>query len=329
MGERVNERVSREWWLEERERERFELLSCFGSFSCSFARFQGGLGCLLFCCVCSFCCFFVFCFFFGEGLRGKSGDGVRACDDFLQVINARAALAAPQQESAASRMSAKRKVAHSMPIAQQDQRPAGSAGTGGASVKKPRVKTVEEGAQVSVIIPAHNAMPWLEHCLESIAKQTCISGAANAPRIRLEISVYNDASTDNTAEKLVEWKKRFSDLGVRLLASSSQDWLSPSVELSTAQPEQADLNADSMAASSKSDTAAMPVAVGAGCAKNRAVHQSTGKWLCFLDADDVMYPDRIEKQFGWMQKHYVAEVNNLPLVYNTKSGYRGNIICAS
>ena len=36
---------------------------------------------------------------------------------------------------------------------------------------------------------------------------------------------------------------------------------------------------------------------GVGFAKNRAVQQSSGKFLCFLDADDVMYSDRIEKQY--------------------------------
>lgn len=219
-------------------------------------------------------------------------------------------------------MSAKRKVMLSMSTEQQAHRPAESAGTtdtssqmmmiradDGASPKKPRVKKVEEGVDVSVIIPAHNAMPWLEQCLESIAKQTCLSGTRSNPRIRLEVSVYNDASTDNTAQTLVEWKQRFADLGVRLLASSSQDWLSLPSESSTASPEQATaLKANPTGASSKSDPTAVAVAVGAGCAKNRAVQRSSGKWLCFLDADDVMYPDRIEQQFSWMQTHYDAEV---------------------
>uniref|UniRef100_A0AC35G2G9 Glycosyltransferase 2-like domain-containing protein n=1 Tax=Panagrolaimus sp. PS1159 TaxID=55785 RepID=A0AC35G2G9_9BILA len=34
-----------------------------------------------------------------------------------------------------------------------------------------------------------------------------------------------------------------------------------------------------------------------GYAKNKAVQQSSGKFLCFLDADDVMLPDRIKKQY--------------------------------
>lgn len=35
---------------------------------------------------------------------------------------------------------------------------------------------------------------------------------------------------------------------------------------------------------------------GVGFAKNRAVEQSRGEFLCFLDADDIMHPTRIAKQ---------------------------------
>jgi hypothetical protein len=35
---------------------------------------------------------------------------------------------------------------------------------------------------------------------------------------------------------------------------------------------------------------------GAGRARNLAICQSSGDFLCFLDADDVMFPDRISRQ---------------------------------
>ena len=35
---------------------------------------------------------------------------------------------------------------------------------------------------------------------------------------------------------------------------------------------------------------------GCGLEKNRAVEQSRGEYLCFLDADDVMQVERIEQQ---------------------------------
>ena len=39
-------------------------------------------------------------------------------------------------------------------------------------------------------------------------------------------------------------------------------------------------------------------ALGAGPARNRCVWQSSGRWLCLLDADDVMAPDRVERQLA-------------------------------
>ena len=33
-------------------------------------------------------------------------------------------------------------------------------------------------------------------------------------------------------------------------------------------------------------------------AKNRCIEQSYGEYLCFQDADDVMYPERIQEQYA-------------------------------
>lgn len=47
---------------------------------------------------------------------------------------------------------------------------------------------------------------------------------------------------------------------------------------------------------------------GCGFAKNCAVKQSHGKYLCFQDADDVMYPERIAKQVEVLKNHPSAIV---------------------
>ena len=39
--------------------------------------------------------------------------------------------------------------------------------------------------------------------------------------------------------------------------------------------------------------------ISCGYAKNCAVRQSSGSFLCFLDSDDVMLPERIETQ-AWV-----------------------------
>uniref|UniRef100_A0A803JDZ8 Glycosyltransferase 2-like domain-containing protein n=1 Tax=Xenopus tropicalis TaxID=8364 RepID=A0A803JDZ8_XENTR len=40
-----------------------------------------------------------------------------------------------------------------------------------------------------------------------------------------------------------------------------------------------------------------PQPKGVGYAKNRAILQSSGRYLCFLDSDDVMMPQRIRMQY--------------------------------
>ena len=47
-------------------------------------------------------------------------------------------------------------------------------------------------AAVSVVIPVHNAGPWLRDTLESVLNQTCDPGC-------LEVLVIDDGSTDQSA----------------------------------------------------------------------------------------------------------------------------------
>src|SRR5690606_14661650 len=47
-----------------------------------------------------------------------------------------------------------------------------------------------------------------------------------------------------------------------------------------------------------------PLKTGCGYSKNRAVEQSTGEYLCFQDADDVMLPNRIELQLKLCKGRY-------------------------
>ena len=58
--------------------------------------------------------------------------------------------------------------------------------------------------KISIIIPCYNAVPYIDRAMESIVNQTI--GIEN-----LEIICVNDASTDNTYEKLLEWEAKYSD----------------------------------------------------------------------------------------------------------------------
>lgn len=57
-------------------------------------------------------------------------------------------------------------------------------------------------AEISIIIPCYNVEEYIDRCLESVTAQTIGLDM-------LEIIVINDASTDNTLDKLYQWKHRF------------------------------------------------------------------------------------------------------------------------
>ncbi|XP_004709260.2 UDP-GlcNAc:betaGal beta-1,3-N-acetylglucosaminyltransferase-like protein 1 isoform X1 [Echinops telfairi] len=109
-------------------------------------------------------------------------------------------------------------------------------------------------AQVSIILPVHNAERWLQECLRSVLHQD-FEGT-------MELSVFNDASKDNSMAIIDKWKVKLEDSGI-LVVVGGHDSPSPR---------------------------------GVGYSKNRAVAQSSGTYLCFLDSDDVMMPQRVRLQ---------------------------------
>ncbi|NXE10061.1 B3GNL protein, partial [Lophotis ruficrista] len=106
----------------------------------------------------------------------------------------------------------------------------------------------------SVIVPVHNSECWLDECLKSVWEQDF--------KETMELSVFNDASKDGSAEIIEKWKIKLEDAGVPVIIGSNN----------SSQPR------------------------GVGFAKNQAVIQSSGTYLCFLDSDDVMMPQRVRLQ---------------------------------
>ncbi|XP_016367298.1 queuosine-tRNA galactosyltransferase [Sinocyclocheilus rhinocerous] len=124
-----------------------------------------------------------------------------------------------------------------------------------ASASHERTEPAEgASAAVSVIMPMFNASDWLDECLQAILEQDFPD--------RMELSVYDDGSTDNSRELLERWRQRFEDRGLPMLISGH----------SSSSPR------------------------GVGFAKNQAVRQSSGRFLCFQDADDIMRPRRVRLQ---------------------------------
>ncbi|XP_014670668.1 PREDICTED: UDP-GlcNAc:betaGal beta-1,3-N-acetylglucosaminyltransferase-like protein 1 isoform X2 [Priapulus caudatus] len=109
---------------------------------------------------------------------------------------------------------------------------------------------------VSIVLPVCNAALWLEECLRSVCDQD-FQGS-------LELSIYDDASQDDSRAIIERCSPALAERGIRVVISENKSGM-PS---------------------------------GVGFAKNRAVEQSQGSHLCFLDADDVMATMRVRLQLA-------------------------------
>eukprot|EP00743_Colponemidia_sp_Colp-15_P009575 GILK01010472.1.p1 GENE.GILK01010472.1~~GILK01010472.1.p1 ORF type:complete len:360 (+),score=31.68 GILK01010472.1:36-1082(+) len=117
--------------------------------------------------------------------------------------------------------------------------------------------------RVALIIPVHNAAQFLDDCLRSVASQAC--------SCLLEVSIYNDACTDNSMDVVERWRDTLESKGfILIVGHPPADQTKPG---------------------------------GVGYAKNRAIEQSTAPYLCFLDADDEMDADRIQLQLDLAIAH--------------------------
>lgn len=99
---------------------------------------------------------------------------------------------------------------------------------------------------VSILVPCHNAAPWVAATLESALAQT---------HPHTEIIVVDDGSTDDS----LAIARTFSPRGVRIVAQPNS---------------------------------------GASAARNHALRLARGDFIQFLDADDVLAPDKISRQLA-------------------------------
>ncbi|XP_029456147.1 UDP-GlcNAc:betaGal beta-1,3-N-acetylglucosaminyltransferase-like protein 1 isoform X2 [Rhinatrema bivittatum] len=116
-------------------------------------------------------------------------------------------------------------------------------------------------ADVSIILPVHNADCWLDECLKSVLDQD-FQGI-------IELSVFNDASKDDSVAIIEKWKVTLEANGIHVIVGGHES----------------------------------PHPRGVGFAKNQAILQSSGMYLCFLDSDDVMMPQRVRLQYEAAIRH--------------------------
>ncbi|XP_038633333.1 UDP-GlcNAc:betaGal beta-1,3-N-acetylglucosaminyltransferase-like protein 1 isoform X4 [Scyliorhinus canicula] len=79
----------------------------------------------------------------------------------------------------------------------------------------------------------------------------------------MELLVFNDASKDDSMNIIRKWRTKLEDRSIHVVIDGHE----------SSHPK------------------------GVGFAKNRAVEQSSGRFLCFLDADDAMMPQRVRLQY--------------------------------
>ncbi|KAM9856810.1 queuosine-tRNA galactosyltransferase [Aulostomus maculatus] len=127
--------------------------------------------------------------------------------------------------------------------------------TSETGVEPPGEQEPGRTVDVSIVMPVYNASRWLQECLQAILHQD-FHGT-------MELSIFDDASTDDSGNVVESWRERLNGRGISLVISGH----------SSDQPR------------------------GVGYAKNKAISQSCGKYLCFQDADDVMMPQRVRLQY--------------------------------
>jgi len=101
--------------------------------------------------------------------------------------------------------------------------------------------------QFSIIIPCYNAVEYVDRAMKSVVEQTM-------DRSLYEIIAVNDASTDDTLERLNCWARRYPG-NIKVITYNTN--------------------------------------LRQGGARNIAIRQARGEYICFLDADDWMEKDAL------------------------------------
>ena len=112
--------------------------------------------------------------------------------------------------------------------------------------------------RISVLIPAYNAVAYIEQTIDSVLAQTWPD---------VEIIVVDDGSTDGTMAKALRYK------------------------------------------SSHVQVVSQPNA-GASAARNRAFCLSSGEYIQYLDADDLLHPDKIRAQMACLQTQPKSQLSS-------------------
>ncbi len=119
-----------------------------------------------------------------------------------------------------------------------------------------------EKGLISIIIPCYNGEKYIDKCLQSVLNQTYK---------KLEVIVVNDGSTDNSEEKILSYKEKFEEEGMKFIYIKQEN-------------------------------------KGVSAAVNLGLKKFTGEYLCQPDSDDFLDKDamKIRKDFLDQHQNYAA-----------------------
>ena len=137
---------------------------------------------------------------------------------------------------------------------------------------------------VSIIMPSYNTAPYIAESIRSVMAQTYTDW---------ELIIVDDASTDNTDDVVGKFTEPAE---VNSNGCHPERTLEPQaiggVEGSSLEKRIRYLKNDRNR--------------GAAYSRNRALREAKGKWIAFLDSDDLWAPDKLEKQIAFMEKNGYA-----------------------
>lgn len=124
---------------------------------------------------------------------------------------------------------------------------------------------------ISIIVPVYNAGKYIEETIHMVEKQTFKDW---------ELILVDDCSTDNSRKVIQKYldakaakneqKKREKENRIRLIAKEKNE--------------------------------------GAAMARNTGIDAAKGRYIAFLDADDIWMPDKLEKELAFMRETRAAFV---------------------
>lgn len=129
--------------------------------------------------------------------------------------------------------------------------------------------------EISILISAYNEEKNIDSCLESVKNQTFQD---------FEIVCINDASQDQTLEKLKKWQKVFGLDKFILINNTENSGLTKSLNL--------------------------------------ALKKARGEYIARIDADDLWEKEKLEKQIDFMEKHQeygIIGCNHINIYKNNKN----------